>query len=407
MPKVSSRSSGKGIGLVPLDSSGSWRGGRYYLHHLVRSVMSLPEPERVPLFDVHWGRADAEDTFEEVRSLMSGARVIAPPSGLLPRAARKVRRTIRGIRDARDLFLDADIAALFPILPCENAGLPFVFWLSDFQYRHLPELYTPQLLEWFANHNNRNVAIASRVVLSSQHAFDEFVQVYPKHAEKGRILRFSSIPDDEWWMCDPKIAVRKYHIDAPYVIVSNQFAHNKNHDVIFAAMQRLKLQGRRVELVCTGSTSGFHGGGYMERLQAYIAEHDLGGRIKLLGLVPRADQIALLRGALALLQPSRFEGWSTIIEDAKSIGQTVLASDFPVHCEQLGGAQGKILPMDDADIWADAISDLLDGRLSSGAKFSREEAEARADAAARITGRTFISIMHEAEPSLVTPGAVV
>jgi glycosyltransferase involved in cell wall biosynthesis len=42
----------------------------------------------------------------------------------------------------------------------------------------------------------------------------------------------------------------------------------------------------------------------------------------------------LMRGARAVVQPSRFEGWSALIEDAQGIGKPVFASDIPVHREQ-------------------------------------------------------------------------
>ena len=385
-----------GIGVVSLDVNGSWRGGRYYLHHLVRSVAALPDTERLPIYDVAWGEKPAEDAFEEVRPLMAGSRLIVPPSGLVARTARKLRRAVNGWTDARDLFIDADISVLFPIMPCANAGVPLVFWLTDFQYCHLPELYKPELRQWFEDHNNLNVKLATRVVLSSRHAYEDFSRIYPQHTDKARILHFSSIPDPSWWSLEPAAAAHRHGIDPPYVIVCNQFAHNKNHDVVFAAMRLLNEQGRDVQLVCTGSTGGFHGSGYFERLGDYIAQHGLSSRIKILGLLPRAEQIALLRGALALVQPSRFEGWSTIIEDAKSVGQLVLASDFPVHREQLAGRRGQILPLDGPETWASAIVDLADGKVQGGVTLSREEAETAAAAAAAETGRMFLTIIREA-----------
>ena len=35
------------IGIVAVDTSGKWIGGRYYLQHLVKAVKALPEQERV------------------------------------------------------------------------------------------------------------------------------------------------------------------------------------------------------------------------------------------------------------------------------------------------------------------------------------------------------------------------
>ena len=41
-----------------------------------------------------------------------------------------------------------------------------------------------------------------------------------------------------------------------------------------------------------------------------------------------------MRGAAAVVQPSLFEGWSTVVEDARALGKRVFLSDIPVHREQ-------------------------------------------------------------------------
>jgi hypothetical protein len=53
-----------------------------------------------------------------------------------------------------------------------------------------------------------------------------------------------------------------------------------------------------------------------------------------LGLIPRSDQIQLMRGATAVVQPSLFEGWSTVVEDARCLGKRLFVSDIAVHREQ-------------------------------------------------------------------------
>ena len=41
-----------------------------------------------------------------------------------------------------------------------------------------------------------------------------------------------------------------------------------------------------------------------------------------------------MRQSLAMLQPSLFEGWSTPVEEAKSLGKSIVLSNIPVHVEQ-------------------------------------------------------------------------
>ena len=51
-------------------------------------------------------------------------------------------------------------------------------------------------------------------------------------------------------------------------------------------------------------------------------------------------------GANALLNPSRFEGWSTTVEEAKAVGTPMLLSDIAVHREQ--APQARFFAPDDA-----------------------------------------------------------
>jgi hypothetical protein len=54
----------------------------------------------------------------------------------------------------------------------------------------------------------------------------------------------------------------------------------------------------------------------------------------MLGLVSRRLQIEIIRRSLAVVQPSLFEGWSTVVEDARVLGKPALLSDLDVHREQ-------------------------------------------------------------------------
>ncbi|NDA78906.1 MAG: glycosyltransferase [Actinobacteria bacterium] len=76
-----------------------------------------------------------------------------------------------------------------------------------------------------------------------------------------------------------------------------------------------------------------------ERLQKVLATLGLGSRLRFLGHIPKRDQIELLKHAVALVQPTLFEGGpgggSTY--EAVALGQRVLLSDLPVNLEVDGG----------------------------------------------------------------------
>jgi glycosyltransferase involved in cell wall biosynthesis len=59
------------------------------------------------------------------------------------------------------------------------------------------------------------------------------------------------------------------------------------------------------------------------------------GNVYFLGYLPKNEQMCLINESIALIQPSKFEGWSTTIEDGIAFGKQIIASDLLVNQEQL------------------------------------------------------------------------
>jgi glycosyltransferase involved in cell wall biosynthesis len=138
----------------------------------------------------------------------------------------------------------------------------------------------------------------------------------------------------EWLQEDPLAVVRERGLPERFFLVSNQFWIHKNHALVIEAAGECHRQGVPVHVVFTGSFKDFRSESYVQGLRQRIFELDLSAHMHLLGQIPRAAQIQLFRASLAVIQPSKFEGWSTVVEDARVLGKTTLMSDFPVHLEQ-------------------------------------------------------------------------
>jgi glycosyltransferase involved in cell wall biosynthesis len=87
-------------------------------------------------------------------------------------------------------------------------------------------------------------------------------------------------------------------------------------------------------VLSTGDASDYRSPGYFKRFLQQRDEMGVAGSYRILGVVPFADLAGLLRHSVAVLNPSLFEGWSTTVEEAKSLGKRVLLSDIAVHREQ-------------------------------------------------------------------------
>jgi glycosyltransferase involved in cell wall biosynthesis len=127
----------------------------------------------------------------------------------------------------------------------------------------------------------------------------------------------------------------KYDLPEHFYMISNQFHKHKNHKVVFEAVAELKKKGIEVSIGITGRFPEEPDSTYMQELHDIINKNDLKKSIKFLGLIPRGDQLLLMKYCKAILQPSLFEGWSTVIEDAKSLQVPVIAANLNVNIEQL------------------------------------------------------------------------
>lgn len=176
---------------------------------------------------------------------------------------------------------------------------------------------------------------ANVLVVSSNDVANHFKQFYkiPKSL-KIHVLPFVSIIDDFNFNNFEELKA-KYNLPNEYFMVSNQFYEHKNHIIIMKALSILKKSNSNVKIVLTGKMEDYRNPKYIEILKNEIVENDIEESAVLLGVIPRQDQLCLIKNAKAIIQPSLFEGWSTVIEDAKSLQIPVIASDIAVHQEQL------------------------------------------------------------------------
>ena len=141
--------------------------------------------------------------------------------------------------------------------------------------------------------------------------------------------------------------VAKYKIPDKYFIVSNSFTNHKNHFVILEALKLLKQNDPKINFVFTGKMEFKGNEEYIKKIRLMVAENGLEPHVNFLGIIPRQDQLGLMKNSIAVVQPSLFEGWSTVIEDAKSLQVPVIASNLEVNIEQLAEKGQYFSPHDE------------------------------------------------------------
>ncbi|MBD5538711.1 MAG: glycosyltransferase family 4 protein [Desulfovibrio sp.] len=272
-----------------------------------------------------------------------------------------------------------------------RSPVPALCWIPDFQHVHRPEFFSAEEIAMRDRYFADGAADAQGILLSSADAAADFARLFPRHAHKARILRF--VADSHPATAEEQQAVLgKYDIHEPFFHVPNQLWIHKNHGVVLEALKTLKSRGKVPLVISTGRTNDYRHPEYFPAFKKEVEEAGLAERFRFLGLAPYEDVRALMTAAVAFVNPSFFEGWSTTVEEAKSLGKKILLSGIGVHKEQ-APERGVFFDPEDGAALADAMAECLAAYDPQAEMRAREAAQAALPGRMRAFGREYEKIV--------------
>ena len=383
------------LGLV-MQGGSAWAGGAEYVKNLLLATRAAAAEEgcalRATLFT---GRSLEPVWHAQFAPIADIVRLPLLPPRLnrwLHFGNRALSRAIRarGIDFLFPLTYEntSTLGLHFPIAPTLRATR-WAGWIPDFQHRHLPALFSETDLRLRDDGITHLAAEAPAIVFSSETSARDYREFWPEAKAHAFTLRFCTVPDEDWFRGDPAAAQKQHALPDRFLLVSNQFWQHKNHATVFAALGILAQRGIRPHVACTGSLEDYRGKTHVAKLREQIAALGIAEQVALLGLIPRSEQVQLMRRCIAVVQPSLSEGWSTVVEDARLLGKPVVLSDLAVHREQ-NPPGARFFARESAEDLATAIAEAWSA-LPPGPDFPAEKtARATAAEAVREFGQRFL-----------------
>lgn len=230
---------------------------------------------------------------------------------------------------------------LIPVMNPPGKGLdkPWVGYIFDVQHRTHPEFFSTETIAYRDEQFQRMLAEAKVVIVNSRAVRNELAMFFP-HAETRFVtLPFTPKTPTVWFDAPAITDVQiRYGVPERYFIICNQFWAHKDYLTAFRALRDaidLDTRMRDVHLVCTGSTADSRFPEYYPMLVQEIERMQLTKMVHILGHIPKQDQLALLNGSIAVVQPTLYEGGpgGGAVYDAMSYGIPVIASDIPINQE--------------------------------------------------------------------------
>lgn len=323
----------KKLGII-FNFDSSWMGGVIYIINVINTLNFLDDDRKPEIFVYY--RPGLKRFLSEMKY-----PYLNPVEWDFPSIT---RGNINSFLLRRNIFIDEilrkySLDAVYPLqdYPVRTrTKTRLVSWCADFQHRHYPEFFTKTYI--IARNLRTKFALKNTddLVLSSIDAYNDLKNFFRVPEKiKIHVFHFVSVIND---LENTEINElrSKYNLPENYFMISNQFHKHKNHKVLLLALALLKKEGIKLHMAMTGKLPNAENSPYITELHNIIEENGISDHVTMLGLISRNDQLQLMKHSRAVIQPSLFEGWSTVIEDAISLQVPVIASNLRVNIEQLG-----------------------------------------------------------------------
>lgn len=331
----------------------NWIGGTYYYQNLIQSLNLLPDLEK-PYLVILSNTASSFDSIKVLAYPYVSYELINKPDTLWQRGVNKIKSKVLKNWCYQKKKINFGIDVLFQ--PSEidipNTITKQLYWIPDFQELYLPHLFSQEYLNFRKKSQEAILGKNNHIIFSSKDARDDFKKLYPQAEASCYVVNFAVFHPDHFNF-DKIELEHKYQIDStkPYFFSPNQFWKHKNHIVILKALKKIKENYNfKFQVLFSGKEFDPRNPTYFDEVKEYVSKNNLNDCVKFLGFIDRGEQLYFMKNALAVIQPSLFEGWSSVVEDAKAMDQNLIVSSLKVHKEQLGNQAYYFNPEDEDEL---------------------------------------------------------
>ena len=316
-------------------SKNSWLGGVVYLKNLFEGINECKNIKIKPVIitDYRCTKSDLS-SFKKIEVIRSSLFSRSNFSRII----NKLIIIIFGKNIFIQKFLNKnniDVMSHFSILG-KRSKIPSIYWQPDFQEITNPKdisfkrkIFRKFNIYLFSNHCNA-------VILSSNTVKKQLKKINSIAHRKSQVIKpiFSNLPKKSFKNIN--YLKKKFQIYDKFFFLPNHFWIHKNHLLVLRSLIDLKKKNKlkKIQLVCTGLFNDYRNPHHKNKIKEFIYKNNLENNFKILGVVKFEELMSLMKYSVAVINPSKSEGWSSTVEQAKSMGKFVLLSNLPVHIEQ-------------------------------------------------------------------------
>jgi glycosyltransferase involved in cell wall biosynthesis len=204
-----------------------------------------------------------------------------------------------------------------------NKCIKNIGWIPDLQHKVYKKFFTKKFYNQREKYVKDELTNSNKIFVSSYQVKKEF---YKHYNEKNKIIPLRIVSH-----INNSSIIRR---EKNFLLFPSQFWIHKNHRFLIDVAKIIKYKKIKLKIIFCGKTYDYRKKDNYNNINKQIQIYKLKNIIKILGEVSYLKLKKLQKDCLAMINPSYYEGWSTINEEARAQNKFIFLSNIPGHIEQ-------------------------------------------------------------------------
>ncbi len=314
----------------------NWLGGYNFTINLINAILLLKNRKIEPVLIVGKDYKLENINHHNFQIIKSNIFI---NQGILERLLNKFQILILGRSKKYDEFFKEhkiDIISHNSFFIGKKSIVKSFAWIPDFQFLHFPENYSLKVRILKKTNIIFTGLHSTKIILSSKCARSDLKKISINSFIKSIINSFVFKLIEKKNLLSLSKLQKKYFISKKFIYLPNQYMKHKNHILVLKSLNELlkKNKNKDIKIISSGHSKDHRDKFYFKKILYYLDKYNLKKNFIYLGVVPFKDVMSFTYHSIAVLNPSKFEGWSTSVEQAKAMNKKIILSNIKVHKEQ-------------------------------------------------------------------------
>lgn len=244
-------------------------------------------------------------------------------------------------KEERKLYSSFQKKSIDVILPTFNPfpidfPIKWIGYIYDFQHKYFPDFFTSSEIERRDKHF-QSIVDQAKVIFVNSNSVKKDISKFLVVRGPIKIVTLPFCPYYDENFFKSEVDISSYKLPSKYFLISNQFWKHKDHITAITAFKHFLENEAQDDfgLVCTGQTQDERFPNYFDEIKNKISELDIKDKVYILGYIKKNEQLQILKNAVAVIQPTLFEGGpgGGAVYESVAYGIRSIVSDIPVNLE--------------------------------------------------------------------------